>query len=241
MAVALNIKAVPTLRDDHEARVQRAVAKALKEQRSAILDKLGDPPDLSKLDSAFWNSLDEATRADLEKVLRRVYLDSAAELIADVPVGVDWGGVNKAAAEWAKQYTYDLVKGVNNTTREALQSQIGNFYDVQGTTTGELRKQLEPLFGVERAANISVTETTRASVEGQRGTVERIKRESGVVMRAYFITDRDESVCPRCKPLDRVAANVDGTYTNPDTGAIEQPPPVHPYCRCNERWVMGEV
>ena len=42
-------------------------------------------------------------------------------------IAVDWTLSNRAAARWAQEYTFDLVKGITNTRQEDLQRKIGAF------------------------------------------------------------------------------------------------------------------
>ena len=41
-------------------------------------------------------------------------------------IGVDWALVNEAAAEWSRQYAYDLVRGITAHTREAPRRSAGS-------------------------------------------------------------------------------------------------------------------
>jgi SPP1 gp7 family putative phage head morphogenesis protein len=145
---------------------------------------------------------------------------SALDGLTAIGIGVDWGLVNKAARDWARQYTFDLVKGINGTSRQFLQQAVGDWIQ-SGQPIDDLVKQLEPLYGSVRAEMISVTEATRAFAEGNLTTW----TESGVVDSIRWMTAEDELVCPICEPLD----GKEGSLTD---GIEGQKPPAHVRCRC---------
>lgn len=216
-----------------ERRFQQALERTLNGQYDAVIKQLGDPPDMAKLDARFWDSLDGDLRATLTRELERIYLDEAETAAGGFGIGVDWGLVNADAANWARTYGFDLVKDIGDTTRAALREKVPAFFE-EARTIGDLRESLAPLFGDTRAQMIAVTETTRASVQGQRGTVDAIQRQ-GIQMQAVWLTNNDETVCPVCRPLNGVKRGDDGLYHHPN-GLSYDMPPAHVNCRCNEAW-----
>ena len=148
-------------------------------------------------------------------------------MLAEIPVGVDWALVNEAAVNWGTRYTYDLVTGINETSRRVLQTSIPQYFE-EAMTQGELRSRLTGTFGPVRAEMIARTEVTRAAVEGQRATV----READKLLSKYGIkpmvevwqTRNDEIVCPICGPRH---GKEEGDGWTKDDG-----PPAHPRCRC---------
>lgn len=137
--------------------------------------------------------------------------------------GVHWGLVAEDAARWAESYSYDSVEGVTDATRRVLQESVARFIRTSGRTIGDLTADLEPYFGKERAHTIAVTETTRASAEGQRLAVAQA-REYGFKMVAVWHTNRDDLVCSVCEPLDGKPESEWGGVTGP---------PAHDGCRCS--------
>lgn len=131
--------------------------------------------------------------------------------------GVDYAAARQAALDWARTYRYDLVRGVNETSRDVLRRVVA---DAVARDAGRdaLRRALEPTFGEARARLIAETEVTRAFNEGLRAAM----RAAGV-RRFVFRTAGDEKVCPQCGPLD-------GRVFDLDTQAAT--PPLHPRCRC---------
>jgi SPP1 gp7 family putative phage head morphogenesis protein len=150
--------------------------------------------------------------------------DAMLGYAAEVGVGVEWGLVAEQAAAWAESYTYELVRGIMDTTRQVLQRKVAEFIRTPGRTIGDLRADLAPHFGEVRAQMIAITETTRAYAQGT-AFYQQALVEAGIRMVRVWHTSRDERVCPLCAPLDGKAESV---------WAAQFPagPPAHVLCRC---------
>jgi len=221
-------------RDKWEARLARIVARLNAEQRRRVTDLLGDPPNMNRLDARFWDEAGADWREALQPELERVYLDMASEFLSGQTVGVDWALMNKAASDWARSYSFELVKGINSNTAAALQSKVGQFFETP-TTLDSLRKSIAPLYGPGRAEMIAITEVTRASTMGEAAAV-NLLAEQGVVMEAIWHTSNDEIVCFLCGPANGKGedeTNREDPY-NGQTWKDFYPygPPAHPRCRC---------
>lgn len=172
-----------------------------------------------------WTDEDE----QLYKLLFPLVLTSAVEGaksalagLIEVGIGIDWGLVNQAVVAWARSYTFDLVKGINNTTQAFLQKAIPAWME-SGAPLDELVQTLAPIFGPVRAEMIAVTEVTRAYAEGNLA----VWKESGVVTAKRWMTANDELVCPICEPLNGMVVELDESGFG-DLAA----PPAHVRCRC---------
>lgn len=184
------------------------------------------------LDDIDWEAEREALRRLVQRHLFDAALDAAQraldDLIAEYGVGVDFALVNQAVAEWAGRYSYELVRGVTDTTRQTLQQAVADWAR-SGQPLDDLIKRLEPTFGPTRARMIAVTEVTRAYARGNRETWSA----SGVVSGIRWNTARDELVCPICEPLDGREDVLDGDFGG------NGPPPAHVNCRCWLTPVVG--
>jgi hypothetical protein len=222
-------------RDALEARLARLLGSHFKRTGQTIIELLGDPPNVNNIPAEFWDGVRAEYLPDLTPKLEEIYLDAASRLHDESPVKVDWSAPNEAAANWASQYSYELVTGINSTSRNRLQTAVDAYYrEVQ--TIGELEAGLAQydaftsragrLFGPARVAVIATTEVTRAAVEGEREIVKELEQE-GVRMRPIWLTSNDElsRKCPICGPRHDQEIT-DGFY-----------PPGHPGCRC---WVGHE-
>lgn len=205
-----------TGRSSREAEYRRALTKLLESYGGRLLELLGDPPNFSNIPPEFW----ESEAAEMVRVLapfgERVYLDAARQLINEVPVGVDWALVNERAIEWASRYTFELVRGINDTNRNLLQRAISAYFD-QGQTIGQLEQRIMGAFGPVRAEMIAVTEITRAASEGEQQIAKELAQQ-GIRMVPVWQTNNDELVCPVCGPRHGKEIT-DGQF-----------PPAHPRC-----------
>lgn len=161
-------------------------------------------------------------RAELAVQLSRAVQDEAIAQALATGVSFDVAEINAAALEWARKYTFELVKGIDRTTRKVLQRAVSQFIETPGMTVGQLTDLVSAAVGDARAANVAITELTRAYSQGTAVYQEMLK-EAGVNMRKVWNTSNDELVCPICGPLNQQAED-----RWEDVGA----PPAHPNCRC---------
>jgi SPP1 gp7 family putative phage head morphogenesis protein len=172
-------------------------------------------------------AIDSLPSNDLTPAIQRTVIEGASAgvniafvQLQDLGIGVNWGLANHSAAEWARNYAFGLVNGINGTSRNVLQSALTDWIN-SGEPLSVLHDQLTPWFGEARAQMIASTETTRSYAEGSRA----IYRGAGL-SKVIILTNNDEIVCPICGPLnDKVVPldSGDATYGFP---------PFHPRCRC---------
>lgn len=205
-------------RDELERKLSRQLGKLNRVQLGRLLEYLGDPPKMENVPVAFWDESGRELAQVLAPFLEDVYVEQSLEMMNSQPIGIDWAVVNQGAVEWASDYSFNLVNGINDTSRRALQSSVSAYYE-RGQTVGDLTGRLSNIFGPTRAELIAVTEITRAAVEGERAIVRELNKQ-GVQMVPVWQTNNDALVCSLCDPRhDKVIE--DGVY-----------PPLHPRCRC---------
>jgi HK97 family phage portal protein len=214
-------------KDRWERRILRLMRERLNGQMQDVLKLLGWPPNFDNLDDAFWDSATGQMIADLRPMIEAMATDASQTMIESTGVGVDWALVAQDASQWATRYTFDLVRGVTDTTRAALQRKLTAFVETPGMTREQLEDSLRPLFGDARASMIAVTETTRAYAEGERETARRAQ-EQGFRLVPRWHTANDELVCNVCGPNDGKLQT---------EGWTVDWPPAHVNCRC---WVTHE-
>lgn len=204
--------------------LRRRLVADVGEDATVILSRLNDSEFTRPFHDAIVRELQTAAEAGAEfgreQIETMVFGTGKA---ATVEVGM-WELANNAAAQWALQYGYELVRQLLETTRDRLQVEIAE-YIRNSETMGELtaRIQAGSGFSEQRARRIAVTEVTRAFA---RGSLESWLA-SGVTEGKRWNTNNDELVCPTCGPLNRQAVAIDAEF---DGGLMS--PPAHVNCRC---------
>jgi len=209
-----------TGRDDFEARIAKLLGKAGAETRRELLALLGDPPQAEALTPEVWAAIEKRYTGALLPELQGVYMAALEETAAQVGVGFAWDIANERAISWARQYSYELVRGINGTSQQWLTSAITDFYNAN-LSYDELIKRVATVFGPARAESIAVTEVTRAASAGAM-EFQRELNEMGMTTVEVWQTARDDVTCPICAPLQSKKRG-DGW---------DSPPPAHPRCRC---------
>jgi len=199
----------------------------LGDQLDGVMRKLGDPPDVNRLDAAFWASAQGQMLADIRPEIERLARESASGIIERQGVGVDWTLAAERASDWAAEYAGGLVRNIADTTQRVIQKQVARYIEEPGRTIGDLRRALEPYFGRQRAEAIAVTEVTRAFAEGERLVAQEAQAQ-GMRLEPVWHTNRDSLVCNVCAPNDGKRQSEGWTVGWP---------PAHPRCRC---WVTHE-
>jgi len=209
-------------KDAAEARLIRLLKSRLDGQFDTVMEALGDPPDLNNLTPEFWETEGGKLLAAIRPEIEAMAVEAAAALSATVPLVWDELVIAREAAEWARQYAYGLVTGLNAHTMDLLRRVVPAFIETPGMTIGDLRRELAPAFGERRAQTIAVTETTRAFEEGTR-EVQRELARMGIRRVREWHTAMDERVCELCGPLNGLTE---------DEWVDTDGPPRHPNCRC---------
>lgn len=177
--------------------------------------KRGEMPDLSGMNAAIVGAVSIAMTDMVTEVM--------VDLMLEMGVGLDYMAVLTDAGAWARQYTYGMIKGVEQTQVARLQQIIGQLAD------GTLQKEqvvdlIRPMFGEVRARMIATTEITRA--RSQAAMMYRKELEArGVRTVERWLTAEDERVCAICGPLDHTTREVWGAQ-------FPEGPPAHVNCRC---------
>ena len=195
------------------------------------------PPGTTETEVLQWEQRLLAGNARFRDVLE-IALQHAADLgtatsfdtLGRSGFSFDYTLVNTRARDWARQYSYELVSQITETTRQAMQQAVGDWIE-SGEPLPALVRQIQQAgtFGRDRALLIAQTETTRASAEAE----EIAYRESGVVKQKEWDAANDRLVCPVCGALhgQRVPIGAEFAPGIPN-------PPAHPGCRCSTRPVV---
>lgn len=158
-----------------------------------------------------------------------IYNGSAANpqrpVQAKAALMIDWELLAHEARDFARQYVFNLIRNVDDTTRSQVREAVTKWIE-SGLPLDDLKAQLQQVFDdPARADLIAQTETTRAYAAG---SLERYRRAD--VQMVKFVTVNDSHVCPTC-------AAYMGQVMPIDSGVVV---PVHPGCRCYWRPVVED-
>lgn len=221
------------LQNEYERRTARALGPAFRESRQRITAVLDDAllrqEDLKDIPLDVWDDLASELQRAIRPQLEAAYLEAAQELSDALGYGLDDMALASAAQKWAATYSFDLVTGINATSRERLAVVLTDFFAAP-MSNRELQEKLAAIYGPRRANTIAITEVTRAAAEGQ-AWVARQLGQAGVTMFPIWETRLDEFVCPVCGPRHDTAQG---------TGWFMLPP-AHPNCRCGVRYQYMKI
>ena len=202
--------------------LSKLIAKELRFELSELMKLLGDEPNMNNVPPSYWDNGGKRLRSVIEPVLRDIYMQQAKEQLDQSSIGIDWSIINQNAIDWSSQYSFDLVTGLTERSKQVVNTSLNKFF-TNPTTIGELEKSLLGTFGPVRAEMIAITEVTRAAVEGEQKVVDEIiARNPGMESIDIWLTNRDEKTCLICGPRH---GKERGTNW-------EENPPAHPRCRC---------
>lgn len=219
-------------RDSLEGAFARRLGKVGRELFRKVMDALGDNPSIEKISGGLWQEITDGFSAAIRVSLENVAVDYLKNKLDDpASISFDFGQVNTRASQWARQYSSELVTKIDGTTRDMLREKIEGFY-TDKRSLQELTDSISDVFGPVRAANIAMTETTRAASQGESIFEDELKA-MGLETDSEWQTVNDESVCAICGPLD-------GTKRSEGLWTVGPPDDSHPGCRCRKVTVIVE-
>jgi SPP1 gp7 family putative phage head morphogenesis protein len=214
------LKTRPDNAEEKERRLQKAIAVVLAAALLVIVAHIeaGEDPELETLHANL--------RAAIEPILVAICIEAALRAVIETGVGLDVALLNAAALEWAHTYSYELIQGLTETTRQVVSNAITSFIGTPGMTHQALVDMLAPTFGAVRAESISITEVTRAFSAAINIQQQELAKQ-GILMDRFWLTANDERVCPTCGKLH-------GMHERVWKHEFPAGPPAHPWCRCDE-------
>lgn len=186
----------------------------------------------------FWDDQEEMFFNEIAPQLIGIYFQGGAGAEQLLPpsarVLIDWDTFNQSALDWLKNWKDTIFRDFNATTRNDVTKAV-NDWVLSGESLPVLEAKLEGFFSEQRAKMIATTEVTRIYADGNIAAW----KASGVVSANRWMTAQDELVCPICKPLANMVAELDGNGFTTEAGGIGlNGPPAHPHCRC---WLQPVV
>lgn len=231
--------AVERIITELERRGEASILRAFRDQWRNLLPANAETMELNELMSYINTRLIEQQPA-VDAIARTLYdaagagVNMALDELERIGIGFDYTLVNTRAQEWARKYSYELIQGINDTTKQAVQQAVERWYG-NGENLQALIDDLQPAFSKKRAKLIAQTETTRSAARGAHAGF----AESGVVTGLVWKVARDEKVCAICGALDGQIVGIDGAFWDELSPELQQRfkrrfdlPPAHPSCRC---------
>lgn len=217
------------------AELERRMADAVKRvfgarrrQVEAVLKRPGG--DWQRALDRVYTQLRDELADEFGPLIRDGALDAALATQAQAGVSVSVDALGSRATRYAQRYTFDLVGGIVDTTRQRLGDALVSFLDDESIDLRTLGETVGKIFGQARGQTIATTEATRAAAQGQKALVDELRAENpDARVEEIWQTSEDEIVCPVCGPKNGKRI----------TGGDR--PPAHPNCRCAVRVVVLSV
>jgi hypothetical protein len=155
-------------RDELEEDLVGDVESWLGDQEERVLEEAPGNPDLAD-DEEFWSGENQLLLiAFLPALLQALNVLGEAQAAGLQDLGAVWTEANPGAAAWLRNYAFELVTNLNDTTRENLREQMISWAETGGDVS-DLARLLRPTFGKSRAQAIAASEITRADAAAAEG------------------------------------------------------------------------
>lgn len=166
-----------------------------------------------------------STILELQAAIQEELLTAASSSAVDTAASINFQKVNEFAATTAQNYTYDLIRSIDDTTRNTLQGILEKWAATPGATLPDLIQSVKDswLFSPDRAERIAVTEATRIYGIANAFAIS-ISSKDG----KRWMTAVDELVCNVCGSLSNKVIPKDQVFPL----AMVEYPPAHVNCRC---------
>lgn len=166
---------------------------------------------------------------EIIKILFKSMLGGVQLFAESLTFDFDWTLVNSRALEAARKYTFELVRGIDETSRGIIGQAIQGFVETPGMTIGDVIENLLAAgFDEKRAERIGVTEITRAYAQGEMDAGKALKDDLGDVrVTKTWNTNMDDITCEICMQNENEEVEIDEPFPSGD-----DKPPAHVNCRC---------
>jgi hypothetical protein len=233
-------------RTRREEALTSLLRRALIRTRQQIIDALGSPPDVANVPQSLWDELSAEVEEDVRDAIAIALLLGMRRIGNEYGWRPDSDAAGDRAAAYVERRARQLADGMVDTYRDRLATaarQAAEQIDrevaeaeaagrnadeaweaSQRRARREINRRAREI-AAEQAATGGVTETTAANSAGEMIYREEFEAETGVALAATWRTERDDDVCPICRPLD---GQPESEWDNDFPGG----PPGHPNCRC---------
>ena len=109
-----------------ERKIARRVGRELRGEVEDMIDLLTETPSYDDIPGSFWRERGTLMQNVLEPLLLSVFVAQAEADADELNVSVDWGLVNERAENWARNYAFDLVKELTDTSQQLLKDSLND-------------------------------------------------------------------------------------------------------------------
>lgn len=205
----------------YEAELRDKIAELMRRQNQSVLTNHRYIPAIN----------DELRTLVAEYQMRIINEQGEDFMDGGIGVGFDPLSFDQRARDWARNYNYNLINGINETSSAAVGRAISDWIQMPGATNADLNNLIAPIFGDARANAIAITEVTRAYAQADTIYQEYLADMGVTGVVREWMTSEDEKVCPICGALDGKQIEIGEMFVDDDGNEYDNPP-AHPNCRC---------
>jgi len=220
--------ALDDVRTAGEADLEDRLAKLNVRHQKLIRSELRKHGSIAAIPLSIWVDIEQEIETESAAALLLIMLaadevTSGRILRKGVPTtGVD-AGTLAAYGRTAGDKAQVLAQ---QTTRSKLDGLLQAEVGAAQPDKPSVDTQIKTLFKPDKAQDAAVTSTTDSISDGQLGSRDRVQRQQGIEVKLKWITEKDDRVCPICRPLH-------GTFEPVWSQTSFDGPPAHPRCRCH--------
>ena len=213
----------------NEKNLKKLMVKYFKEQEVKALKALGGSKAVNKDVNKAVNvpkSKEELTKLASIAIpaITRVIALEGKEILAELGVNISFDLLNPKVVEFIETRSFDLIKSISNTTKEALRRTLKEGVEL-GESIPKLAKRIASVYDDAqgyRSVLIARTENISASNNGALNAY----RQSKVVEKKKWLTAGDDRVRPEHEAIDGETVLLEEPFSN---GLMV---PSEPNCRC---------
>lgn len=202
---------------NNEVKIRKGMVKYFKEQEAKALKVLGGQKSINKTIENVANvpkgkeELKKLATFSTPKIVQILFLE-ATNVLEELEIGIAFDVYNPKVTEFVETRVGDLIKGISDTTKEALRVTLKEGMEA-GESIPKLAKRIEEVYEDAkgyRSTLIARTETVTASNNGALNGY----RQSGVVEKKTWLTAGDDRVRPEHAAMDGETVGLEEAFSN---------------------------
>lgn len=172
------------------------VVRRLKTHQSVFSEAFTD----NQIKGLLNNGLSQAMVKAIEASVKWSYVAGADDLLADIKMDISFSLDNPRAVAYIKDYGANLIKGIDETTRNDIKSIVTKAID-EGSSYIAVAKEIKTLFdgySDHRTQLIAVTELGNGYQAGSFAAVQEAT-DTGLTFEKSWLTSNDDRVTDGCR------------------------------------------